>query len=85
MSFIFIHFFKFGLCLNSNQYIGMKKEVTEIEGPNSQKFNEMCVPGPCHILVPHCWCCEHLRGIRPQFCWAGKTGRDYCNQQCNLI
>nr|Q9SGX9.2 RecName: Full=EMBRYO SURROUNDING FACTOR 1-like protein 1; Flags: Precursor [Arabidopsis thaliana] len=51
---------------------------------HSQKVNEACVPGPCHPLVPHCWCCEHLRGIRPQCCWSGSTGRDYCNQQCNL-
>nr|AAF17659.1 F20B24.14 [Arabidopsis thaliana] len=48
---------------------------------HSQKVNEACVPGPCHPLVPHCWCCEHLRGIRPQCCWSGSTGRDYCNQQ----
>ncbi|CAG7868555.1 unnamed protein product [Brassica rapa] len=54
-------------------------DVQVVEKSNYGINVPTCYHGPCHALVPDCWCCEHLH-----HCWSGNTGQSYCNEQCQL-
>ena len=63
----------------SNWYLGASMDVQAVEKSNYGINVPTCYHGPCHALVPDCWCCEHLH-----HCWSGNTGQSYCNEQCQL-